>query len=123
MRDDREVWHSTRAAANLPFPAAELVAEVSASGYHDHHIALSPDALELYVSSDRPGGAGKFDVWIARRPTRDAPFAAAVNVPALSSAGDDSLDSLSADGTTAYGNYNADLGGEADVWTSTRSCR
>jgi len=31
---------------------------------------ISPDGLTLYFSSDRPGGYGQYDLWVATRPTR-----------------------------------------------------
>jgi Tol biopolymer transport system component len=41
---------------------------------------LSPDGLSLYMASDRPGGRGKLDIWVARRTSRNAPFGAPVNL-------------------------------------------
>lgn len=118
------VMHTVRADVAQPFPPATVVPEVSVAGSRDIHVAISPDALELYLSSDRPGGLGRHDVWVSRRPAREAPFAPAVHVPEVSSAtGDDSLDSLSADGRTAYLNYNADIGALSDVYIATRACR
>src|SRR6185295_12903280 len=37
------------------------------SASNEQHPALSPDGLSLYFSSDRPGGAGGFDLWVSRR--------------------------------------------------------
>ena len=33
----------------------------------------SPDGLSLYMASNRPGGQGLLDIWVARRASRDAP--------------------------------------------------
>lgn len=33
----------------------------------------SPDGLSLYMASNRPGGQGLLDIWVARRPHRHAP--------------------------------------------------
>ena len=50
----------------------------------------SPDGLSLYIVSDRPGGLGALDIWIARRATTDDPWGAPENpgVPVNSSAND-----------------------------------
>ncbi len=42
---------------------------------------LSPDGLSLYMASDRPGGQGGLDIWVARRTSPNAPFGAPVNLP------------------------------------------
>lgn len=40
----------------------------------------APDGLSLYMASNRPGGLGGLDIWVARRTSVDAPFGAPVNV-------------------------------------------
>ena len=50
----------------------------------------SPDGLSLYLASNRPGGHGGLDIWVATRASTDAPFAAPVNLPApINSVADD----------------------------------
>jgi WD40-like Beta Propeller Repeat len=52
--------------------------------------AESPDGLSLYMASNRPGGQGSLDIWVARRASRDAPFGAPENLGApVNSAADD----------------------------------
>ena len=40
----------------------------------------APDGLSLYMASNRPGGHGGLDIWVARRATTDAPFGAPENL-------------------------------------------
>jgi hypothetical protein len=40
----------------------------------------SPDGLSLYMASNRPGGQGLLDIWVARRPSTDAPWGAPENL-------------------------------------------
>jgi hypothetical protein len=40
----------------------------------------SPDGLSLYMASNRPGGEGLLDIWVARRESTDAPFGAPENL-------------------------------------------
>jgi WD40-like Beta Propeller Repeat len=42
----------------------------------------SPDGLSLYIASNRPGGLGGIDIWVARRASRTAPWGAPVNLGA-----------------------------------------
>lgn len=50
----------------------------------------SPDGLSLYMASNRPGGQGLLDIWVAKRPSRDAPWGAPENLPApINSPADD----------------------------------
>jgi hypothetical protein len=50
----------------------------------------SPDGLSLYMASTRPGGLGLLDIWVARRPSTDAPWGAPENLgEPVNSASDD----------------------------------
>jgi WD40-like Beta Propeller Repeat len=50
----------------------------------------SPDGLSLYMASNRPGGMGLLDIWVARRESRNAPFGAPENLgEPVNSAADD----------------------------------
>jgi hypothetical protein len=40
----------------------------------------SPDGLSLYMASNRSGGEGGLDIWVAQRASADAPFGAPVNM-------------------------------------------
>jgi len=42
----------------------------------------SPDGLSLYIASDRDGGLGGLDIWVAHRETVAAPWGAPVNLGA-----------------------------------------
>ncbi len=50
----------------------------------------APDGLSLYMASNRPGGQGGLDIWVARRPNRHAPWGAPENLgEPVNSASDD----------------------------------
>jgi WD40-like Beta Propeller Repeat len=50
----------------------------------------SPDGLSLYLASNRPGGKGGLDIWVATRESYDAPWGAPQNLPEpINSAADD----------------------------------
>lgn len=50
----------------------------------------SPNGLSLFIASNRPGGLGGQDIWVAFRGSKDAPWGAPVNLGApVNSAADD----------------------------------
>jgi WD40-like Beta Propeller Repeat len=50
----------------------------------------SPDGLSLYLASNRPGGHGGLDIWVARRTDVGLPFGAPEDLPApINSTADD----------------------------------
>src|SRR5262245_65446928 len=50
----------------------------------------SPDGLSLYMASNRPGGKGGLDIWVATRSSTSAPFGAPQNLgEPVNSAADD----------------------------------
>ena len=50
----------------------------------------SPDGRSLYMASNRPGGQGLLDIWVARRPNRHAPWGPPENLgEPVNSAADD----------------------------------
>jgi hypothetical protein len=93
------------------------------SAADDSDPTLSPDELSLYFTSNRPGGHGQYDLWVATRPALDAPFGAPVNLgAAINSAADDDLALVSADGRTLLFSSNRTGGlGDVDIWMSTRT--
>ena len=50
----------------------------------------SPDGLSLYIASNRPGGRGGLDIWMASRSSATSPWGAPVNLgEPVNSAADD----------------------------------
>src|ERR1700751_4511103 len=50
----------------------------------------SPDGLKLYIATNRPGGHGGLDIWMATRDSKQSPWGAAVSLPEpVNSASDD----------------------------------
>lgn len=121
-----DIWVAERRArddrfsAPQPFPAINGPAnELSAE--------LSADGLQVVFASDRAGGAGGLDLWIAQRPALGVPFGAPSPLSGVNTAADDLHARLSADGSTLYFNRETDihggsaLGGKADIWVAVRS--
>ncbi len=49
------------------------------TSFQDGCPILSPDGLSLYMASNRPGGMGGIDIWVASRASTNSPFSAPVN--------------------------------------------
>jgi Tol biopolymer transport system component len=66
---------------------------------NEWHAAISADLLTIFFVSDRPGGFGDFDLWVAQRPNRNADWAPAQNLgPNINTATAEFTPELSPDG-------------------------
>ena len=84
---------------------------------------ISPDGLTLYLTSNRPGGYGYYDLWVTTRSTVDENWSTPINLGAtVNSASDDSDASVSTDGLELYFMSKRPEGyGNNDIWVSTRA--
>jgi hypothetical protein len=90
-----DIFVSVRAGS--VFGAPQRNAELS-SAAQDFQPQPSEDGLTVVFASDRPGGLGKTDLWIARRATTSALFGPPVPISELNSVNSESSGWLSADG-------------------------
>ena len=89
--------------------------------FNDRGVAFRPDGLEVFFSSDRDGGAGGRDIWVATRASVSASWNTPVNLGIVNSSGIDQSPSLSPDGSILYLVSNRDGGsGGNDIYTATR---
>jgi len=77
---DFDLYVSKRATRNDPWGPASNLGPAVNSPSNESAPYLSPDGLLLIFQSPRPGGYGEFDLWMARRASRSAPWQAAVNL-------------------------------------------
>lgn len=84
------------AAAHGEWGAAQKLDEIGGNSSEVNTASLdgcpiqSPDGRSLYMASNRPGGKGGLDIWVARRDGRSGPWGAPVNLPEpINSAADD----------------------------------
>lgn len=117
-----DIWIATRATTedNWGEPV-NLGPMVNGPGF-EQAPRISADGLSLFYGSNRPGGSGGWDIWIATRQTRDADWSRAVNLGSTinSSAGDStpviSIDNLS----LLFGSNRPGGSGNVDLWLTTR---
>lgn len=90
-------------------------------------VSVSYDGLELYFCSNRSGGYGGYDLWMATRPTIDDDWGAPVNLgPTVNSQYDCMAPSISADGLTLYFSdydYGTYPGASVDIWMVARETK
>jgi len=96
---------------------------------------LSRDGLELYFSSNRPGGYGGYDLWVSKRESTRDEWGPPTNLGSpANSPYDECMPCPSTDGLTLYfsdGHLPYDnakqlpggLGGDGDIWKLTRQTR
>jgi WD40-like Beta Propeller Repeat len=77
----------------------------------------SPDGRSLYLASNRPGGLGGIDIWVARRAHRDGPWGTPRNLGApVNSAADDFCPSPTSGRHLFFVSTRAGGCGEADLY-------
>lgn len=118
---DYDIYASTRRADGAFGPG--VVVRELCSPQRDTRTAIRRDGLEMFISSDRPGGSGQIDIWVSTRATTSDLWSTPVNLGAtVNSAADDGGQALSADGTTLYF-YSTRPGGFGgrDLYVTTRT--
>jgi hypothetical protein len=89
----------------------------------DFSLRLSSDGKALYFASNRSGGFGKADMYVATRASRQDPWGPATNLGGrLNTEAFEAFPTPSADGTTLYFNRSTTFDSQdSDIWMSTRA--
>ena len=95
------------------------------TSYNDGTPCISHNGLSLYFGSERPGGVGMHDLWVATRASILDEWSEPVHLgTAVNNWAQDYGPSISSDGLTLYFRSNRTGGlGQGDIWVSTRSSR
>jgi hypothetical protein len=98
-----DLWMCTRPATQDPWSLPVNLGPVVNSDYYELNGQLSSDGLTLFFESDRPGGLGGYDIWVAVRKSIDDRWGPPINLgPPVNTVGEDGLGAVSADGKTLY---------------------
>jgi hypothetical protein len=83
---------------------------------------VSRDGLEIFFDSNRPGGAGGYDIWSATRSRLLDPWAAPMNLgPEVNSAAAEHRPTLAADGHRLhFGSTRPGGEGSSDIYVVSR---
>lgn len=116
-------FFATRAHRESPFGEPVLHAAINTPAT-ETHFALAHDELTAFLSSDRSGGAGGSDIWVAVRAQRTTPFAPPDFIPLelLNTPRDEYDPEPSADGRQLYYVTDDPAGGPGgkDIMIATR---
>jgi Tol biopolymer transport system component len=121
FESEDEIWFSTRQTQSDPWqPAINLGPPVNSS-YHDSGPDISIDGLAMFFHSDRPGGYGDQDLYMATRKTIDSSWGEPINLgPNINTSYSESDPSVSADGRmlyfSEYPNPRPGGIGDLDIW-------
>jgi Tol biopolymer transport system component len=89
----------------------------------DFSLRLSDDGLALFFASTRRQGAGKADLYVSTRGSRQQPWGRAINLgPPLNTDAFEAFPTPSADGRSLYFNRSTNFDSDdSDIWVSTRT--
>ena len=120
-----DFYVTRRATRTSPWgPATNLSPKVNSS-YAEIGTSVSSDGLELYLSSDRPGGLRSSDIYVSKRATTGDPWGDPVNLgPAVNSPFSENRPCLSPDGLLLlFQGYRPGGFGNVDLWMTRRASR
>ena len=116
-----DIWVASRASRSSSFaPPVNLGSSLNTAA-SDCDPNISSDGLTLFLASDRKGGSGGLDIWVAVRASRSVPFGRPVNLGhSVNSGFSDERPGISADGRTLFFMSNRVGGhGSFDLWAAT----
>jgi len=115
-----DIWMTTRQTTDSQWgPARPLPSPVN-SYYSDAGPSISADGLSLYFASERPGGYGGFDLYVAIRRTIEEPWGTPANLgPIVNSNTYDNHPSISADGLMLF--FGSARSGGYDLYVTQRA--
>ena len=122
----QDIYSATRGNDDLSgmpsFAPPSPVFELNTAS-NDQQPSVGRDGLEVIFTSDRPGGQGGFDLWVATRADTSDPWSIPQNLGSpLNSTAADQRPALSWDGTELYFGSTRPGGlGNQDLYVSTRS--
>ncbi|MHC4439989.1 MAG: LamG-like jellyroll fold domain-containing protein [Planctomycetota bacterium] len=125
---DWDAWVTRRSTKDEAWGVPVNLGPPVNSSAGDGFGGISPDGLELYFDSERPGGYGSSDIWVSRRATKNDPWGEPINLGmVVNSTACEGLVFLSPDGLLLF--FSEDSGepvrrggfGRIDMWVTRRT--
>ena len=119
-----DLFVSTRQLRNGPWGEAVNVGPpVNTPGTSENGLRVSLDGKTLYFSSNRPGGFGRSDLYVATRLSTNHPWGAAESLgPLINTELFEGFPTPTADGNTLYFDRGTAPGSpDEDIWVTTRA--
>jgi hypothetical protein len=114
-----DIWTATRATKIDPFSNPVILPAVNGTG-RDESPVMSRDGLTLYFASDRLGGLGQQDIWMATRPDPQSAFGGFTPMTNLNSSSSDVDIALSDDERELF--FASNRSGTPEIWRAIREC-
>jgi serine/threonine protein kinase/Tol biopolymer transport system component len=113
-----DIWVTTRATVNDNWGAPVNLGPALNTSAQDNWPGISPDGLLLFFGSNRPGGTGSWDLYMARRATTRDPWGPPMNLgPMVNSTAWEVGPKVSPDGSMLYFHSPRPGGfGGCDIW-------
>ena len=122
-RGNYDLWVTTRTTTESNWAAPLNLGSPVNSSSDDFSPDISADGLELYFGSNRAGGSGTYDIWVAKRTTPQDDWTTPMNLgPMVNSSSQEGCPAISDDGLELYF-WSTRLGGSGgmDIWVSRRA--
>jgi len=119
---EADIYVTERASVSDPWGEPVKLGPAVNSSSYDGEPSISSDGLSLYFGSQRSGGYGGADIWVATRASVSDPWEKAMNLgPIVNTWADDTDVCISADGRSLYIDSFREGGhGGIDLWVATR---
>ena len=124
-----DMWMATRLTKEDAWGTPVNLGPTVNASTDDGCPTMSADGLELYFTSDRPGGVGGFDIWVTTRASVSEPWGEAMNLgQTVNGSQFDATPSITSDGLSLFFGSNREKIGTAHpsycyVYMTTRPTR
>jgi hypothetical protein len=119
-----DLWVSRRSSVSEPWGPPQNLGATINTAFHDTEPSISQDGLELYFSSNRPGGYGEWNIWVTTRNTIDDPWQEPTNLGQTVNSGMAGTPNISCDGLVLFFSSSRPGGyGETDIWLTRRKSK
>ncbi|MCK4461901.1 MAG: PD40 domain-containing protein, partial [candidate division Zixibacteria bacterium] len=120
-----DLWVARRQTVNDDWETPVNLGEVVNSSFGELAPRISADGLLLLFASDRPGGSGDYDIWMASRATTQDSWTTPVNLGSIVNSPDfDRCSTISPDGLELFfASARESDYGQTDIWVSTRATK
>ena len=113
-----DIWVTTRATASDPWGQPENLGPPVNTSNGEVCPFIWNDGRTLLFSSDRPGGAGIWDLWMTTRETKSDEWDTPVPLENVNSSGNDLAPAMSPDGLLLF--FERGTSSDADMWMASR---
>jgi len=118
-----DIWVTTRATTGDPWGEPVNLGPTVNSSDREAVPSISADGLSLFFVSDRPGGFGETDLYVATRDTIDGEWSTPANLgPTVNTLYADAGPNISGDGLSFFFHSSRPGGsGRNDIWVTRRT--